>query len=417
MIIGDAQKDCSVQPPPEGGEIHGPRAGWRLALRPFVENKLAVVGAGIIVFFLLFCFLGPHLYHTNQIDTNVLNAFDSPGKGAPLGTDGNGFDELGRIMVGGQAALEIGLFASLIATVIGTLVGAVAGLVGGFLDGLLMRIVDVLLSFPLLFVILIISAHYGASVFRLSLIIGAFSWLVSARLVRGEVLTLRVRDFVLASRTMGASQTPPDLQAPHPQRPRRRHRQYHLPGRRLDQLLGHPRLPRLRAQLSPGRLGRHALGRPDLPAGRILVAGVPGRDLPGPSGHGLQLHRRRATRHGRRAHAATLTGHRDHAHSSRSTTSPLTSSSRARWCIQSGNVNFAIEAGETLGLVGESGCGKSMTGLSIMRLLPGGGHVVGGSIKLDGRELVTMSDREIREVRGNDIGMIFQDSLPHSTPP
>jgi peptide/nickel transport system permease protein len=206
VIIGDAAEGLLTPPSPEGGQIQGPRAGWRLALSTFVENKLAVAGAGIIVFFLLFCFLGPYFYHTNQIDTNVLNAFDSPGKGAPLGTDGNGFDELGRIMVGGQAALEIGLFASLIATVIGTLVGAVAGLVGGFLDGLLMRIVDVLLSLPVLFVILIISAHYGASIIKLSLIIGGFSWLVSARLVRGEVLTLRVRDFVLASRTMGASQ-------------------------------------------------------------------------------------------------------------------------------------------------------------------------------------------------------------------
>lgn len=206
MIIGDASEGLLEPQLPEGGEIQGTRAGWRLALSTFLENKLAVVGAGIIVFFLLFCFIGPFLYHSNQIDTNVLNAFDSPGKGHPLGTDGNGFDELGRLMKGGQAALEIGLFASLIATVIGTLVGAVAGLVGGFIDGLLMRIVDVLLSLPVLFVILIISAHYGASVIKLSLIIGAFSWLVSARLVRGEVLTLRVRDFVLASRTMGASQ-------------------------------------------------------------------------------------------------------------------------------------------------------------------------------------------------------------------
>jgi ABC-type dipeptide/oligopeptide/nickel transport system permease subunit len=206
VVIGDASEGLLVPPSPEGGQIQGPRAGWRLALSTFVENKLAVAGAALIVFFLLFCFLGPFFYHTNQIDTNVLNAFDSPGKGHPLGTDGNGFDELGRLMKGGQAALEIGLFASLIATVIGTLVGAVAGLVGGFIDGLLMRIVDVLLSLPVLFVILIISAHYGASIIKLSLIIGAFSWLVSARLVRGEVLTLRVRDFVLASRTMGASQ-------------------------------------------------------------------------------------------------------------------------------------------------------------------------------------------------------------------
>jgi ABC-type dipeptide/oligopeptide/nickel transport system permease subunit len=190
---------------PEGGDVRGPRAGWRLALGSFVENKLAVAGSAIVVFFIGFCFLGPHLYHTNQISTNIVNAFDSPGAGHPLGTDGNGFDELGRIMVGGQSAIEIGLFSSLIATLIGTLVGAIAGLVGGIVDAILMRIVDVLLSIPILLVVLIVSAHYGATVVRLALIIGIFSWLGSARLVRGEVLSLRVRDFVLAARTMGAS--------------------------------------------------------------------------------------------------------------------------------------------------------------------------------------------------------------------
>lgn len=81
-----------------------------------------------------------------------------------------------------------------------------------------------------------------------------------------------------------------------------------------------------------------------------------------------------------------------------------------------GNVSFSLEAGETLGLVGESGCGKSITGLSIMRLLPNGGHVVSGSIKLDGRDLVALSESEIRSVRGNDIGMIFQDSLTSLNP-
>jgi ABC-type dipeptide/oligopeptide/nickel transport system permease subunit len=203
-IIGDASQGL-MPPLPEGGGIQGPRAGWRLMLSSFVENKLAVVGAAIVVFFLAFCFLGPFVYHTDQLQTNVVAAYTAPGTGHPLGTDANGFDELGRIMVGGQSALEIGLFSSLVATVIGTLVGAIAGLVGGIVDAILMRFVDVLLSIPLLFVILIISAHYGASVFKLSLIIGAFSWLVSARLVRGEVLTLRVRDFVLAARTMGAT--------------------------------------------------------------------------------------------------------------------------------------------------------------------------------------------------------------------
>jgi peptide/nickel transport system permease protein len=171
---------------------------------------LAVVGSAIVLFFVLFCFVGPSLYHTDQVDTNVINAFLSPSGTHLLGTDGNGFDELGRIMKGGQAALEIGLFASAIATVIGTLVGAVAGLLGGVVDATLMRFVDILLSLPLLFVILIVADRPNAgsvNVISLSLIIGLFSWLVSARLVRGEVLSLRVRDFVMASRTMGATRT------------------------------------------------------------------------------------------------------------------------------------------------------------------------------------------------------------------
>ena len=94
--------------------------------------------------------------------------------------------------------------AAFIGIVIGMLWGAIAGLAGGILDSAMMRVVDVFLSIPFLFIVLIVAVRYGASVLGLSLIIGAFTWLVPARLVRGEVLTLRTRDFVSAARTAGS---------------------------------------------------------------------------------------------------------------------------------------------------------------------------------------------------------------------
>jgi ABC-type dipeptide/oligopeptide/nickel transport system permease subunit len=189
---------------PEGGEIGPIQSGWRLALREFMSNRLAVTGVAILLFFIVFCFLGPFIYHANLLQTDLINAHDPPGAGHPLGTDTQGFDVLGELMKGGQAALEVGFFAAFIAITVGSLVGAVAGLAGGLVDSALMRITDVFLAVPFLFVVLILAIRYGASVLSLSLVFGLFAWQVPARLVRAEVLTIRERDFVLAARTAGS---------------------------------------------------------------------------------------------------------------------------------------------------------------------------------------------------------------------
>jgi len=204
-----AQRQASLPPldttrAPEGGEVGPIQSGWRLALREFARNRLAVVGVAILLFFIVFCFLGPVFYHGDVLQVSLINSHDPPGAGHPLGTDENGFDVLGELMKGGQAALEIGFFAAFVAITIGSLVGAVAGLAGGIVDSALMRVVDVFLSVPFLFVVLILAVRYGATVLSLSLVIGGFSWQVPARLVRGEVLTIRERDFVAAARTAGS---------------------------------------------------------------------------------------------------------------------------------------------------------------------------------------------------------------------
>jgi ABC-type dipeptide/oligopeptide/nickel transport system permease subunit len=197
---------------PEGGEVQVVSSGWRLAVREFASNRLAVVALVVLLAIILFCFLGPVFYHSNQSFSNPLNSYLAPGQAPPvggashlLGTDESGFDEFGRIMLGGQAALEIGAFASLVAIVIGTLYGAISALIGGFVDGLMMRFVDILLSIPFLLIVLVLATKYNGTVLDISLILGVFSWLAPARLVRGEVLTLRERDFVLAAQTMGSS--------------------------------------------------------------------------------------------------------------------------------------------------------------------------------------------------------------------
>ena len=191
----------------EGGEVTVIQSGWRLAVRSFAESKLAVIGVGLIVFFVLFSWVGPLVYHGDTSVAQLLNADSPPAAGSPVGTDSTGFDILGAMMVGGQASLSIGLLSALIATVVGTLWGAIAGLAGGLVDGAMMRVVDVILSVPLLFVILIVGAKWGSTVLNLAVIIGIFSWLAPARLVRGEVLTLRVRDFVSAARSAGSTRS------------------------------------------------------------------------------------------------------------------------------------------------------------------------------------------------------------------
>lgn len=185
---------------PAGKPRSAARRGWEV----FVENRLAVISLVFLIAVVLLCFAGPSFYHSNQTDTNIELANLNPGgKGGPLGTDNSGFDELGRIMAGGQISMTVSIVAAIVASVFGTIYGAVAGYVGGWLDAAMMRIVDAALSIPFLILLIVLATIIKPSEWSMVMIIAAVSWLATSRLVRGEALTLRAREYVQAVRTMG----------------------------------------------------------------------------------------------------------------------------------------------------------------------------------------------------------------------
>jgi len=170
--------------------------------RTFLENRMAVLGAMIVVLVVFFCFLGPVVYHTNQTQA-LLNPNESPSLQHPLGTDYVGFDILGRLMAGGQSSFEIGLSVAIIATGFGVVWGAVAGYLGGITDTLMMRVVDVVLAIPTVFLFIFLASVFHPTLAMLILVIAGLSWLGPARLIRGETLSLRTREYVQSARVAG----------------------------------------------------------------------------------------------------------------------------------------------------------------------------------------------------------------------
>jgi peptide/nickel transport system permease protein len=175
----------------------------RRAWEVFAENRLALISLGFVIFIVLFCFVGPLFYKTNQVDTNLSLYLCKPGSGHLLGCDDLGYDELGRLMAGGQTSIEVGLAAAFVSVAFGMLYGAISGFVGGWVDSLMMRIVDAGLSIPYIMLIIILSVIFHPSPAVMIFVIAAFYWLGVARLVRGETLTLRTREYVQAVKVIG----------------------------------------------------------------------------------------------------------------------------------------------------------------------------------------------------------------------
>jgi peptide/nickel transport system permease protein len=180
-------------------------------MRRFLRHRLAVAGLICLVLVIIAVVAAP-LFPLSPTDQTPLNAKKAPSAEHWFGTDELGRDVFIRILYGGQISLIVGLFSTLLTITAGVLIGAISGYFGGWLDNILMRITDAFLGFPTIFVLILLSSLLSAqdlrwlknSVFLVIVIIAILSWMWPARLVRSLFITLRERDFVIASHTVGA---------------------------------------------------------------------------------------------------------------------------------------------------------------------------------------------------------------------
>lgn len=192
-------------------EVLGSDAGFvqartptQLAWRRFKKSRLAMIGVVMLTIIVLLTVLAPWIAPHGQNEIDLFNIKAPPSREHLLGTDALGRDVFSRLLYGGRMSLAIGVAAAVICTVVGVLLGAIAGYYGGWIDGALMRFVDLMLAFPSIFLLLIIAAMFeGISVWGVIFFLGLFSWMWLTRIVRGEFLSLKKREFVEAARSIG----------------------------------------------------------------------------------------------------------------------------------------------------------------------------------------------------------------------
>jgi len=189
------------------GEVEG-RSLWQDAWRRLTANRAALASMIVLGVTAFACLALPYAlpWPYDAIDWDHVEALPPNFElGHYLGTDSVGRDLLARTLVGGRISLMVGILATLVALFIGVTVGAVAGFVGGRVDQLLMRLVDLLYSVPLTFFVIILMVMFGRNFILMFLAIGAVEWLTMARIVRGQTLTLKSKEFIEAARASGGS--------------------------------------------------------------------------------------------------------------------------------------------------------------------------------------------------------------------
>lgn len=209
QLYGTAPPADSLAQETAGGFVESTSL-WRDAWRRLKKNKIAMFGLIVTIFIVIASLIGPVLvkayngfsYDTIPAERGLVEA-RPPSALHPMGTDPQGRDILARVLYGGRISLMVGIIATFVSLVIGVTYGAVAGYLGGRVDNIMMRIVDVLYAIPYMMLVIVLLALFEKSLFLLFAALGAVSWLTMARIVRGQVLSLKHQEFVEAARSIG----------------------------------------------------------------------------------------------------------------------------------------------------------------------------------------------------------------------
>ncbi|BEU04067.1 peptide ABC transporter permease [Agarivorans sp. OAG1] len=187
-------------------EIEG-RSLWQDARMRFMRNRAAMVSLGILVFITLLVMFGSHLseFAFDDTDWGAMHHGPSIESGHYFGTDSLGRDMFVRTLLGGQISLLVGVMGAFVAVLIGTLYGATSGFLGGTVDRVMMRLLEILYGIPFMFFVILLVTFFGRNIFLVFVAIGAVSWLDMARIVRGQTLSLKNKEFIEAAEVCGVS--------------------------------------------------------------------------------------------------------------------------------------------------------------------------------------------------------------------
>ncbi|MGD9424929.1 oligopeptide ABC transporter permease OppC [Pantoea sp. NSTU24] len=187
-------------------EVEG-RSLWQDARRRFIHNRAALVSLLVLLLITLFVIFAPMLAQFTYDDTDwaMMSSPPDTTSGHWFGTDSSGRDLLVRVAIGGRISLMVGVASALIAVIVGTLYGSIAGYLGGKIDSVMMRILEILNSFPFMFFVILLVTFFGRNILLIFAAIGMVSWLDMARIVRGQTLSLKRKEFIEAAHVGGVS--------------------------------------------------------------------------------------------------------------------------------------------------------------------------------------------------------------------